>query len=1113
MVEPFITLCPSDNSDSSASESYDDNTPLSTPPLTTHDTSRAEFHVRDLEAFAQDLQNAANRAFPNSSLAKPRYASVSVLLLRWEDDEMNVDWELDDLEKIFRQYGFDTESWLIPRKNAHLKLMSKAVEIVENHDGKDDLVIVYYAGHAFINTARQATWCCKSDPSYASLEWSAIQTLFEKAHFDVLLLLDCCAAASAAPRVGSAVTETIAACGFESIAPQPGRFSFTNSLIEVLEDWIDSPSFSAAMLHNRVLSVLKHEQPERTQNGKRRKMECRRTPIHIMAAADPTLPSIELGRRIRPRSQSPISPKLPDTKETPTTTGQTDAKTPHTDSINVDHAHTQDPLPTNTENIKQDQPQAQLHSSKRKTYTPDSIYEVTEGDYDIPRVIISLALEKHQTLNSEYCAKWLTSCPPLVKYAKVEAVYKSFSVLVLLSMPVFLWDLLPNNPACSFVGYITSTNLNHLWGHQILSCMTSTAENCQNQTTRPRIDRAEVEVLEAIFQKFDGKPNTPVKRTLAQGFGIDLSRINNWFQNRRAKLKQEKKRLAYEAGLRAESSSTFGHSEAAVHSDLGGDDGYWSAGELTAMRLDEIPCEDTEDDDGYADLPSGKLYDIKERAKSLIGKGNGSLGQVVPMNLPRVLSSEFDMAERANENDELQSESNDDSNSKKDVSDERAHLIDYPLSTQKKRKRSVSPPLLQTSPCYEVGETEMWHPTDPRSIYAHGLSHGTTVESLARLIASTGGKTLSCRIVSAELFIIAEIVVETRHQADYAIKILDGKEVDGHVLRLSHDLVMAHHARMDKPFDAATPRATLQSSKRIRLDPHTKLPSIFMPKPEASSASRNNRSDNMTASRDLPQEALIQGTSQYSDDVDHTQNSLSRGLAVPRATSELQQVELSPSPVHNLTIDNLLEFQNALPDNGSPAPDVHVAFGRTSRSKASSGLVESSSTDSYRDSLGLNQNYILTTPFDSRNLSPFNYSHALNNSASPAHTPGESGSEYSDYQPSEFPEFEDPSFGINIDAGVPRADFTPQASILVNVAYPAVNLNRPLPELPLQASPIQLTPQHSGLINTMAEPTPTTLAEIVRINPVQLPSPTSSEQDEEDEQDGAVVPGSHGDCL
>jgi hypothetical protein len=72
---------------------------------------------------------------------------------------MNVDWELDDLDKVFMNYGFNTERWLIPSKNPHLKLMSKAIDLVEEHDENDDLVIVYYAGHAYINAARQATWC------------------------------------------------------------------------------------------------------------------------------------------------------------------------------------------------------------------------------------------------------------------------------------------------------------------------------------------------------------------------------------------------------------------------------------------------------------------------------------------------------------------------------------------------------------------------------------------------------------------------------------------------------------------------------------------------------------------------------------------------------------------------------------------------------------------------------------------------------------------------------------------------------------------------------------------------------------------------------------------
>jgi hypothetical protein len=69
---------------------------------------------------------------------------------------MNVDWELDDLKKVFKTYRFNTEQWFISRKNSHLKLKGKALDIVKKHDDRNDLVIVYYDGHAFINNSRQA---------------------------------------------------------------------------------------------------------------------------------------------------------------------------------------------------------------------------------------------------------------------------------------------------------------------------------------------------------------------------------------------------------------------------------------------------------------------------------------------------------------------------------------------------------------------------------------------------------------------------------------------------------------------------------------------------------------------------------------------------------------------------------------------------------------------------------------------------------------------------------------------------------------------------------------------------------------------------------------------
>jgi hypothetical protein len=48
--------------------------------------------------------------------------------------------------------------------------------------------------------------------------------------------------------------------------------------------------------------------------------------------------------------------------------------------------------------------------------------------------------------------------PPEAKGIKIEAIYDSFSTLVLLTLPVALWNLLPENSAYSFVGFITSDN-------------------------------------------------------------------------------------------------------------------------------------------------------------------------------------------------------------------------------------------------------------------------------------------------------------------------------------------------------------------------------------------------------------------------------------------------------------------------------------------------------------------------------------------------------------------------------------------------------------------------------------------------------------------------------
>ncbi|KAK7951996.1 homeobox transcription [Apiospora aurea] len=73
--------------------------------------------------------------------------------------------------------------------------------------------------------------------------------------------------------------------------------------------------------------------------------------------------------------------------------------------------------------------------------------------------------------------------------------------------------------------------------------------------SKPRLSKEEVEKLEKVFQE-NPKPSSSVKAALADGLGLERPRINNWFQNRRAKAKQERKQEEYEARRAAEKSAS-----------------------------------------------------------------------------------------------------------------------------------------------------------------------------------------------------------------------------------------------------------------------------------------------------------------------------------------------------------------------------------------------------------------------------------------------------------------------------------------------------------------------------------------------------------------------------
>ncbi|TQN75031.1 hypothetical protein CSHISOI_00394, partial [Colletotrichum shisoi] len=386
------------------------------PRTATHDISRVSYHVKHLNSFAQTLEDSANRAFPNRGRSSQRYKKVQALLLHWGCDDLFVLPELEDLERCLREdYAFDTEIFPIPSENSHLELMMQVGRLIKDHEAQDTLFLVYYGGHARIDESRQSTWCATRHPDSPWLQWSAIQTLLERSASDVLILLDCCAgAASATFPNGNSITETISASSWDAIAPDPGRYSFTNALIEVMQEW-RLRAFSAAMLHAEVLARLKHPRPV-TINGKL--FEARSTPVHFMMTSNHKAPSIELSR-VLPAEKRPPSP-------------------PQESPVSADGSEAPEGL-----------------TGGRGPGAPTS----SEPNEETPHVMISLALEDDQQLDLNAWEQWLSNFPALAKYVKVQGVFKSHSTLLLVSMPVMVWDLLPEDHATSFVAFIRSNNL------------------------------------------------------------------------------------------------------------------------------------------------------------------------------------------------------------------------------------------------------------------------------------------------------------------------------------------------------------------------------------------------------------------------------------------------------------------------------------------------------------------------------------------------------------------------------------------------------------------------------------------------------------------------------
>ncbi|KAJ8071114.1 hypothetical protein OCU04_001455 [Sclerotinia nivalis] len=231
----------------------------------------------------------------NASLA---YREAHILLLSWhrEDDDLHVQQEVDDLERVFRNtFKYQTTQKVLkqdPKKHPQTQINLFLAEFVHSHDDPNTLLIVYYAGHGKLIDGEDglaligSTAIPAKNNELHEIVWSSAEHNIQNTQSDVLVIFDCCNAGEMDRGVrGGDFTkrafEYMAATSQRSTTKRPGPESFTTALIWALKEMVcfkPGRSFSTHELLRKICQAPNFPRPqaprltERGLIGSRRKI-------------------------------------------------------------------------------------------------------------------------------------------------------------------------------------------------------------------------------------------------------------------------------------------------------------------------------------------------------------------------------------------------------------------------------------------------------------------------------------------------------------------------------------------------------------------------------------------------------------------------------------------------------------------------------------------------------------------------------------------------------------------------------------------------------------------------------------------------------------------------
>lgn len=212
----------------------------------------------DYKAKTAEMQEWWTEAVARNMDLPEGYQKVAVLIIKWADelDELKTGGEAQELKALFQNrfnYHTDIVALHVGTK-PQLQLDYHVSGFIRDHDGPENLLIVYYTGHGVYNEDRKClelTGSLRNNPvlygrglrKNARASWTKAedQLRHEDVESDVLTILDTCYSSNFAKsgKEGQKKFELLSACAIDQTTEAPGKNSYTRALIDALKELQD----------------------------------------------------------------------------------------------------------------------------------------------------------------------------------------------------------------------------------------------------------------------------------------------------------------------------------------------------------------------------------------------------------------------------------------------------------------------------------------------------------------------------------------------------------------------------------------------------------------------------------------------------------------------------------------------------------------------------------------------------------------------------------------------------------------------------------------------------------------------------------------------------------